>query len=257
MKHVKAGHVRPVVCLDAGHNGKYNRSPAVSEYYESEMNWKLHLLLQQELTAYNIEVQKTRSSLEQELGVYQRGTASQGCDLLLSVHSNAVGSQVDETVDRVMVYVPLDGSGDEIGQMFVDRISQVMGTSQKGRIATREGNSGNYYGIIRGAADVGTTGLILEHSFHTNTRSTLWLMEEANLVRLAKAEAALLAEYFEIAETVPVPSPNTPPTGNPSDEDILYRVQTGAYRVKENAQAQLDRILDAGFDAYITSRPKE
>ena len=33
------------VCLDAGHWGKYNRSPVVPAYYESEMNWKLHLLL--------------------------------------------------------------------------------------------------------------------------------------------------------------------------------------------------------------------
>jgi len=261
MKHVKDGHVRPVICLDAGHDGKYNRSPAVPEYYESEMNWKLHLLLKQELATYNIEVKTTRSSLNQEMGVYQRGTASQGCDLLLSIHSNAVGSQVDETVDRVMVYVPLDGSGDEIGQMFVDRISQVMETRQTGRIATREGNSGDYYGIIRGATDVGTTGLILEHSFHTNTRSTRWLMEKANLARLAKAEAALLAEYFEVSEMVPTPVPNTPPNTpakeEPSEGDILYRVQTGAYRIKENAQAQLDRIQDAGFDAYITSRPKE
>lgn len=45
MKHVKDGHVRPVICLDAGHEEKYNRSPAVPEYYESEINWKLHLLL--------------------------------------------------------------------------------------------------------------------------------------------------------------------------------------------------------------------
>lgn len=30
------------ICLDAGHYGKYNRSPAVKTYYESDMNWKLH-----------------------------------------------------------------------------------------------------------------------------------------------------------------------------------------------------------------------
>ena len=31
------------ICLDAGHYAKYNRSPVVPEYYESVMNWKLHL----------------------------------------------------------------------------------------------------------------------------------------------------------------------------------------------------------------------
>ena len=40
------------ICLDAGHYGKYNRSPVVKEYYESDMNWKLHLLLKKYLEGY-------------------------------------------------------------------------------------------------------------------------------------------------------------------------------------------------------------
>ena len=32
------------ICIDAGHYGKYNRSPVVPEYYESDMVWKLHLM---------------------------------------------------------------------------------------------------------------------------------------------------------------------------------------------------------------------
>ena len=50
MKHVKPGHTHPIVCLDAGHSGDYNRSPAVPEYYESDMNWTLHLLLKAALS---------------------------------------------------------------------------------------------------------------------------------------------------------------------------------------------------------------
>ncbi|MBR6628058.1 MAG: N-acetylmuramoyl-L-alanine amidase [Lachnospiraceae bacterium] len=44
------------VCLDAGHYGKYNRSPAVSSYYESDMTWKLHNYLKKELEAFGIGV---------------------------------------------------------------------------------------------------------------------------------------------------------------------------------------------------------
>ena len=32
------------ICLDAGHQGRYNQSPADHRYYESVMVWKLHLL---------------------------------------------------------------------------------------------------------------------------------------------------------------------------------------------------------------------
>lgn len=171
MKHVKPDHLHPIVCLDAGHSGDYNRSPAVPEYYESDMNWKLHLLLKAALERYGIVVQTTRETQDTELGVYERGAASRGCDLFLSLHSNAVGSRIDETVDYVAVFVPLDGTGDEIGQILADGISLVMGTRQKGQMVTRENNNGEYYGVIRGAVAVGTVGLILEHSFHTNTRS--------------------------------------------------------------------------------------
>lgn len=242
MKHVKSGHTHPIVCLDAGHAGMQNQSPAVTEYYESEMTWTLHLLLKESLEQYGIEVKTTRATKETQLDVYARGAASAGCDLFLSIHSNAAGSDVNEATDRVTAYVPLDGSGDEIGQMFVDRISLIMGTQQQGRIATREGGNGEYYGVIRGAVAVGTVGLILEHSFHTNAQSTNWLMKESNLARLAEEEAVVIAEYFDVL------GPEAP-----VDPDVLYRVQTGAFRIKGNAEAHLAAVKAAGFDAYITS----
>ncbi len=149
---------------------------------------------------------------------------------------------MDESVDYVVIYVPQNGSGDEIGQSLAEGISLVMGTKQKGKIATRAGGSGDYYGVIRGAVAVGTVGLILEHSFHTNTRITHWLMEEKNLARLAEEEAVLIAEYFDVLEE------------KPADEyEVLYRVQAGAFRVKANAQAYLKELESAGFDGCITT----
>ena len=50
------------ICIDAGHYGKYNRSPAIPEYYESDMTWKLHLKLKEHLESYNIEVITTRKN---------------------------------------------------------------------------------------------------------------------------------------------------------------------------------------------------
>jgi len=242
MEHVKPGHTHPIVCLDAGHSGDYNRSPAVPEYYESDMNWTLHLLPKAALERYGIEVTTTRKTQDTVLDVYERGAASKGCDLFLSLHSNAVGSGVDETVDYVVIYVPQDGSGDEIGQILADGISLVMGMRQVGRITAREGNNGDYYGVIRGAVAVGTVGMILEHSFHTNTRSTHWLLDAANLARLAEEEAVLIAEYFDVFEDV---------------NDVLYRVQTGAFRVRGNAEAHLTSVKAKGFDAYITSADED
>lgn len=196
MKNVKDGHEKPVVCLDAGHYGKYNRSPVIPEYYESEMNWKLHLLLKSELESYGIHVLQTRQFQDVDLNEYYRGTASDTADILLSIHSNAAQR---ESADHPVVYVPLNGSGNELGKSLAACIRRVMDTAEPERVAVREGANGDYYGVIRGATAVGTVGLILEHSFHTNARATRWLLDNENLAVLAKEEALVVAQWFDVA----------------------------------------------------------
>ena len=160
--------------------------------------WKLTELLAQELTARGITVIKTRSNQATDLALTSRGKKAKGCDLFLSMHSNATSV---ESVDYPVSYVPLNGTGTAIGQKLSDIVADVMGTVQKGRTATRKGSGGaDYYGVIRGAVAVGVPGVILEHSFHTHSRSTAWLLEDENLHRLAAAEAALLAEYYGMEE---------------------------------------------------------
>ena len=182
------------VCLDAGHYGNYNAG-ALKGYYESVRMWKLTELLAAELTARGIHVVKTRSNQATDLALTSRGKKAKGCDLFLSMHSNAAGA---ESVDYPVAYVPLNGKGTAIGQKLADIVADVMGTVQKGRTATRKGSGGaDYYGVIRGAVSVGVPGVILEHSFHTNPKAAAWLMNDANLAKLAKAEADCIAEWLE------------------------------------------------------------
>ena len=260
MKNVKPGHTCPIVCLDAGHAGKYNRSPVVPAYYESDMNWKLHLLLKAQLESYGIQVKTTRASQGRDLALDKRGKASKGCDLFLSIHSNAAST---ESVDRPEgIYLVDDNCGEidemskELAILLSDIVAKVMQTKQKAKQYSK--HSGNdrdgdglknddYYGVLYGAHQVGTAGVILEHSFHTNTRAARWLLEDANLEKLAKAEAAAVASYFGVSETQEkTPSKTT---------EKLYRVrkswedagsQVGAYKSLENAK----KACKEGFIVY-------
>lgn len=45
--------------------------------------------------------------------------------------------------------------------------------------------------------------------------------------------------------------------GNKSDDSVLYRVQTGAFSVKDNADKMLAKVKAAGFDAFITTQGGE
>ena len=66
------------ICIDAGHYGKYNRSPVVPEYYESDMVWKLHLMQKEILEGYGFEVILTRGSQAIDRELYSRGYAAKG-----------------------------------------------------------------------------------------------------------------------------------------------------------------------------------
>lgn len=205
------------VCLDAGHYGSYNRSPAVPAYYESEAMWQLHLFLKEELESRGIAVNQTRADPARDLYVTDRGRAAKGCDVLLSLHSNAVGSRVDENTDYVAVYhltaddsTNADDASVALGQLLAPAIAEVMDTRQGSKVLSRKAATDknmdgvlndNYYGVLNGARQVNVPALIVEHSFHTNTRSASWLLQEENLRELARREAELVAEFLQSKPT--------------------------------------------------------
>lgn len=200
------------ICIDAGHYGKYNRCPNNSAYYESDMTWKLHLLQKKYLEQLGAEVIITRPNQATDLALHARGTASKGCDLFISDHSNAVGSSMNEIVDYVAVYhltadttTECDDISKAIAKVLAPAIADVMGVKQGYKILIRQADNDrngdgimndNYYGVLHGARTVDTPGLILEHSFHTNSTTVSWLLNDSNLDRLARAEVQAIAKYF-------------------------------------------------------------
>ena len=198
------------VCIDAGHYGsKYNRSPVVAGYYESDRMWLLADLLSAALKKRGVTVVQTRTNKASDLALTSRGKKAGGCDLFLSLHSNAASS---ESVDYPVSYVfrednktDLDERSEEIGLKLAKIVEKLMGTRQSARTATRgsdndrDGNGvkdDEYYGVLHGAKVVKVPGVILEHSFHTNTAATKWLMSDANLAELAEAEADCIADWL-------------------------------------------------------------
>lgn len=196
------------ICIDAGHFGKYNQSKVYPSYYESDMAWKLHLLLKKELEGYGFEVITTRENKDVDLPLATRGMNAKGCDLFISLHSNACAT---ESVDRAVIipfqdieWSTIDDKSREIAHKLGACVKNVMGLSEYQiypRMADydRDGNGqldDEYYGVLYGARKVGTVGVIVEHGFHTNTKCAKWLSSDSNLKKLAKAEAEVIADYF-------------------------------------------------------------
>lgn len=240
------------IMLDAGHYGKYNQSPANKAYYESDFAFKFVNMLKAELEGYGFVVGTTRTEQAKDLALQSRGKAAKGYNLFISIHSNAVGSGVNETVDYPVAFtmvsdkkVSIDEVSKEVGEILAAVVGKTMGTTQGARTMTkqsgndRDGNGvldDEYYGVLHGAKLAGVPGIILEHSFHTNTRATNWLLDDSNLKKMAAAEAEALAEYYGMKK-----QENKAPAATTNK---WYRVrktwkdtasQLGAYQVYDNA----------------------
>lgn len=237
------------VCLDAGHYGKYNHSPVLSSYYESDMTWKLHNFLAEELESYGIEVVKTRTSQSVDRELVSRGYASKGCDLFLSIHSNAASNSTANYA--VAIYMrdnaatSYDDKSKDIAKKLAKVIGDTMGVSYStysiAYVGDRDGNGrqdDEWYGVLQGAKLAGVPGVILEHGFHTNYVDTLWLSKDINLKSMAINEAKCIAEWLGITKkptsndssaSTPTTKPTTKPKIKKTLEELAKEVIYGTY----------------------------
>ena len=229
------------ICLDAGHYGKYNQSPVNKKYYESEAMFKLTEYLKAELLTYkDCEVITTRANQKKDLALYDRGQKSKGCDIFISNHSNAVAQGINDNVDYVVVYRSYlnKNNADELGLRLAKAIANTMETKQTPRTNTRKSENGDreYYGVLRGA-DAAKCPLfyIVENSFHTNTKSTEWLLKDDNLKKLAQTQAKMIADYFNLKKEL----------------KTIYRVQVGAFSIKANAEKLSKELKKKGYGNFI------
>jgi N-acetylmuramoyl-L-alanine amidase len=138
------------------------------------------------------------------VSLVERGKRSKGADLFLSLHSNAASTaapdcvlgicQVQNERSRLIATVLAEAAADAMG------LTYQITTKSSDKDRDGDGHKDDYYGVLRGAAQVGTTGVILEHGFHTNEANTRWLMEQSNLEKLADAEAKAIALWLGIGE---------------------------------------------------------
>lgn len=188
------------IMLDAGHFGNYNRSPVYTAYYESRMTWSLHNHLKTALEDYNgFAVGVTRASQAKDMNVYTRGTLSKGYDLFLSLHSNSSSAR---STDYPLIITQKGKTGDSLAKNLGRTIQDTMGTKQGYKVWQRLNSDGKteYYGVLRGSKAVGTKGMIIEHSFHTNLAATKWLFNNSNLKKMAQKEAEVLAEHYGLSK---------------------------------------------------------
>ena len=80
---------------------------------------------------------------------------------------------------------------------------------------------------------MGVPAVILEHSFHTQTRATNWLLQDGNLQRLAVAEADAIAAWLWAKAPAQTGSTSLPYTVRVSITDLNIRSGPGTGYAKK------------------------
>lgn len=158
---------------------------------------------------------------------------SYGADLHVCIHTNAFNGQVSGT--RMFCFNE-NGNGMKACKAIFNRLAPITpGTSENIRVNAK------LYEVRVPAAPTA----YIEVDFHDVPSVAQWIVEHVNLIGETIAQG--ICDYFGVAYK-PVTD---------SKEDVLYKVQVGAYAIRSNAEKMLTRLKAAGFDGYIKEEKKE
>lgn len=187
------------VKLDPGHKRGVNKGTC---YYEGDNNWAYAQVLKAELEKAGFEVSLTKTSVDHDPTLEARGESAEGCDLFLSLHSDALGSSTARGV-TILDDVNPKYANTTLATKLGQGIAKALGTNFRGvryrylssgvmASAPKVGES-NYYGVLR--SSYAKHNMLIEHGFHTNP-------DDCNAFKtrhreVAQATADILAAHYK------------------------------------------------------------
>ena len=154
-----------------------------------------------------------------------------GADLHVCVHTNAYDGTVAGT--RIYAYDKAK-PGYQAALKVFNRLAPITpGTSESVQI------NKTWYEMVNTWAPC----VYCECEFHDNPTSAKWIVEHTD--DIGEAIAAGICDYFGVKYI----APSKP--AKPVEGDTLYRVQVGAFKVRENAERYRDKLKEMGISAFI------
>ena len=207
----------PKIYINPGHSDK--DPGAVGFEVERKLNVKVSQYhMDYLLSNYKCEVRMNPGTMG-ELAAIAEDANTWGADLFISNHFNAGGGDGWEGLVYAKENILL-------GQIFEKHI-KAAGQNSRG-VKLRPDLA-----VLR---LTNMPAVLNEGAFVDNRKDIQEWNDDAELKRMGIAYAEATAEYLKLEKKV----------------DRLYRVQVGAYRNRSYAEALVQKLKTAGFDAYIT-----
>lgn len=223
------------VFIGVGHGGADPGAIARDKQTEKDLNLSIAKACGAYLAARGVQVKYSRTNDRDDPVAQEVAECNSFApDLAVDVHNNAGGGDGAEAFHSIH-----GGTGKSLAVNILTEISKL---GQKSRGAkTRTNASGrDYYAFIR---DTKAPAVIVECAF-VDSADLAIIDTEAERVRMGEAIARGVLLTLGIDDK---------PQNQPTTASKLYRVQTGAYRDKRNAEAEVARLARLGVTAVITT----
>ena len=206
-----------------------NNTYACGNTNEMEQCNKIADLTKIFLEKYGFEVKKSPEG--QAMTASIKESNSWNADLHLTIHTNAFNSQTTGGT-LVMIY-----SSEENNVKAGNAILSAVSPISPGKDYSLRVNSS-----LAELNSTKATAVYLEIEFHDTEEGAKWIIE--NTEKIAQAITRGICEYFGVNYNQNTSSQNSSPT--------VYRVQIGSFKVRANAENQLQKAKRLGFiDAFI------
>ena len=219
----------PRVFIGVGHGGT-DPGAVSNNTKEKDLNLSIALACRDVLARHGVSVKLSRTKDDNDtLSEEIRECNAYSPDLAVDIHNNAGGGDGAE-----VFYHYNGGISKTLAENILGEIVKI-GQNSRGAKIRKNDNGKDYYGFIR---ETSCPAVIVECAFVDNATDLKILATESKRKLMGQAIARGILTTLGI--------------GFQAETSTLYRVQVGAYAVKANAEAMLNKLKSAGFDAYIT-----
>src|SRR5690606_29502438 len=226
------------IFIDPGHGG--NDPGAVANgLKEKDLTLKIAKYMRDYLLA-NFSGVSVRMSRETDktvsLSARTNDANKWGADAFISIHINAGGGTGFESY----VYPG-------VGKATKDLQNAIHGEVMKAFSGFRDrGKKQANFHVLR---ETKMSAVLTENGFIDTKKDADFLKSEANLRKIGEAHAIGVAKYFGLkakSKSQPTPQPKPAPKKN-----VFYRVVTGSFQDRKNAEKRVAELKKAGFDSFI------
>jgi len=228
------------VKIDAGHGGSDSGAIGFGVF---EKDWTLKMSLYQfkRLKELGAKVGMTRTN-DKTLSSSQRTNLIKNkYDYCISNHFNAFNGKARgiETIHSIF-------GSKSFATSIANELVKTTGLPLR-RVFSLKGSNGlDYYFMHRMTGSTET--IIVEYGFIDNKTDHDWYKNESNFYKAGEAVIRAICKEIGISYKTPGGSVNTKPI---KDKSKLFKVQTGAFSKKSNAENLAKKLKKDGYETFI------